>query len=1037
MKAVHPNTGKPISIIKTETQVTKTNRTLLWHTHTLVDSPRWNRWSVIVTDPKSLISQPKPEIAFIYTLANEEERLLWSKWLETATNETLIVITPKLMTQFRLNAEYIESLLSTSEFELRYPFLSVLTDTAPIDRWIANIAALMRFHKIVSPFEMPESTFKNIQKIDPTEKAENVVPAIYLIQQYFKSPNAKRQQEINYVLDQNIKCSYIDKIILLNEQSYALPKSDKIEQVIINKRLTYLDVMRYIKNSVPKDTYVVFSNSDIYMDETLCALYSLHMEKKFISLLRYDVVPGQEAKIYGPRPDSQDTWIVSASSIDFEPTEQDFDFTFGIPGCDNAINVSMLRNKFIVINPSLTMRSYHVHNSNVRTYVKSDVVDKPVFLYLTPTAIQEYNPITALTKYKVKSWTRKPLQSFTRQIKYVDKVTADTICNMMRRSSDYEYDVESANTFNQGLQEHDDILYKFTDAFTMPSGLVADYSNLYVGKHSAWTTEWTKASLTVLTNTVEVPNLCAPFFPPELSKSAALWALHYLPKVLAIKQHTTENLEFVIPNHTDTQRFLQLLKWAKHEEIKMVPYMEDSQYYSKNVYSLSPLSTKEVTAESITLLRTKLPEKKENENPVVVIVVERNSSSIFTTAWAHELIKNVFTRGQWETHVVDADSQTEKRLNLLMQADLLIAPANSEWEALEWSWLLKPGSSVIELMEDTSPRGDHIHLAGAALLNYILVGVKREPVPYQRQHAIEDIKKSCEQHVFQETYKAQVPRNSIPTIILPAGKALTGFHEHAGDTFREMVKIWGQRNYCKVEYRDDTPYVWWDEIGEILLYDRPTLRWFQSSPPSYKLALYGNAFQENPTKRDRKWSFWGRSPAAIEKAAIMNTKTFNSRKFKSVFLGRIENGVQKAHRTTQNWSSVIELFSMPIDSTGGPYKYTQEEYLTHLSNSKFGLCLPGFGPKCNREIEYLAMGTVPIITPGVDFTNYQVPPIKDVHYFVAKTPEDVKTIVETTSPEKWTMMSIAGRGWWQRYASAEGLFRLTWGIINDAVLHSP
>ena len=77
------------------------------------------------------------------------------------------------------------------------------------------------------------------------------------------------------------------------------------------------------------------------------------------------------------------------------------------------------------------------------------------------------------------------------------------------------------------------------------------------------------------------------------------------------------------------------------------------------------------------------------------------------------------------------------------------------------------------------------------------------------------------------------------------------------------------------------------------------------------------------------------------------------------------------------------------------------------------------------------MGTVPIIIPGVDFTNYHVPPIKDLHYFVANSPEQVTYIIENTPAERWQAMSISGRAWWQRYASAEGLFRLTWGIIND------
>jgi hypothetical protein len=894
----------------------------------------------------------------------------------------------------------------------------------------------MRFHKLVSPYEINTKLQNKFQVVNISQdaNAELTVPPVYLIQQYFESPTQKRQQELDQVLKENIKCDYVDKIILLNEKKYNLPKSDKIEQIVIGKRLTYLDVMKHIKNSVPRDVYVIFSNSDIYFDSTLCALYSLEMEKKFLSLLRYDVEPNGESKLFGPRPDSQDAWILWSSSVDFEPSEDDFDFSFGISGCDNAVNVSMLRKRFIVANPALTIKTYHVHNSNVRTYVRSAVVDKPVFLYLTPTAIQEYNPASDLTSYTVKSWKRNPPRSFTRQIKYVDKITSQTICNMLSKCSDYDFGVDSANTYNMGLEPCDNVLYKFNDAYALPTGLVCNNKDLFLGTHPKWKVDWTKATVTVLTNTIEIPEFIAAPFPSTHAKSTALWFLHYLPKVLTIRKHLDKKPEFLCPDHPDLNKALSLLRWPELGEVKMSPYMEDIQIHSPTVYCLSPNSSSEVTAESIASLRSLLPTVKPNPIPKVVIAVERDPTAIFTAAWANELIKNVFTRGSWDPVILDFDTPTEKRLQSIMEADLFIAPSVSEWEALRWAWLQKPATAVIELMEDTKPVGEHIHLAGAANLNYILVGVKREPLPYQRQHALEDIQKCCEQHVFQSTYKAQVPQSQIPKLILPSGKALTNLHAHVGDTFREMVTIWEQRGYCTVEKCDDTPFVWWGQIGDILLYDRPTLRWFQSSTPSYKLALYGNQLPEKPTKLDSTWSFWPRSPKAVENASVLSTNSYEARKTDSIFIGRIENGVQKEKRTTHDWSKAITLFHMPIDSTGGPYKYSQAQYLQELSNAKFGLALPGFGPKCNREIEYFAMGTVPIITPGVDMTHYKVPPQENLHYFTANSPEEVKQIVQSTSSEKWAEMSIAGRAWWRKYASAEGLFRLTWGIINESII---
>jgi hypothetical protein len=1035
MQAVHPKTGKPIKIMRTETNLTKTNRTLLWHAPTLQPSPRWHRWSILVTDPQSLKTQPKPEIVFIYEIKSDEDKQTWYNWVKTATNETLIIASKEALEALRLNVTENESMLATSELAYRYPFLPALKDSDPLEQWVAVIATLMRFHRLVGTYPMINTTFQGIIKtIGPSSNADDVVPPIYLIQQYFEPKNApSRVREIKQVLEKNIACDYIDKIILLNEVHFkSISASPKVEQVVIGKRLRYYDVLKYVKEKLTQEVYVVFANSDIYLDNTICALYSIDMTKKFLALLRYeDDGSAKEPKLFGPRPDSQDTWILNSTSLDFEPTESDFGFPFGISGCDNAISLEMFKKRFVVANPCLTIKTYHVHNSNIRTYNKIDVIDKPFFLYLDPTAIQEYALVNDISKHRVSDWSQPKRRPFARPIKYVDQNTAATICNMMSRESNYDFGVDSANTYNAGLHDEDARLYKFEgDVFTMPSGVVCTRKELYVGTHPTWKDEWMKANLTVLTNTVHVPELCAVYFPPPLTNSAAKWVLHYLPYVLQVRKHLPQESkpEFIFPNHPDTQRFLQCIKWPEKGEVKMVPYMDDSQLFSQTVYSLTPTANQDVTAENVEILRSLIPPQAQepNETPVVVIAVDRKDDSIFTRPWAAEVVSNLFSRGSWTTHIVDADMKTEQRMNLLMRADILIAASTCEWEALDWSWLLQKGKTVMELMQDTKPRGDHIHLAGAANLNYILLGVKREPVPYQRQHALEDINKALKAHVFTESLKAEVPKDKLPTIVLPIDPT------HAGDTFREMVTIWESRNYVKVERRKDTPFVWWGPIGDTLLYDRPTMKWLQESQPSYKLALYGNSFPENPKAVDCLWSFWPRSPKALEKASLEQAKSYNDRTTKSIFLGRIENGVQRERRTAQDWSNSVSLFHMPIDSSGGPYKYTQEEYLKEISNARFGLCLPGFGPKCNREIEYFALGTVLIVTPGVDITRYAVPPTKGTHYFFAETPEQVQKIVNDTSPERWMEMSIACRSWWRRNASAEGMFRLTWGLINSA-----
>jgi hypothetical protein len=238
-----------------------------------------------------------------------------------------------------------KSILVLDQINNQYTHLEPLSKTASTEQWVLKIAQLMRFHTLLSHTQI--DNFKTtpftgtIKLIEKTASPETTLPQIFLVQQYFVHSNTKRAKEIRNTLQQNIDCKFIDKIILLNEKIYDLPKTDKIQQVNIGKRLLYQDVLKYAKDHLPQNSFLVFSNSDIYLDETLKYLYSIDMDKKFLSLLRYDTSSNAPPKLFGPRPDSQDTWILKTSAIDFEPSAEEFGFSFGIPGCDNAINIAM------------------------------------------------------------------------------------------------------------------------------------------------------------------------------------------------------------------------------------------------------------------------------------------------------------------------------------------------------------------------------------------------------------------------------------------------------------------------------------------------------------------------------------------------------------------------------------------------------------------------------------------------------------------------------------------------------------------------
>ena len=267
-------------------------------------------------------------------------------------------------------------------------------------------------------------------------------------------------------------------------------------------------------------------------------------------------------------------------------------------------------------------------------------------------------------------------------------------------------------------------------------------------------------------------------------------------------------------------------------------------------------------------------------------------------------------------------------------------------------------------------------------------------------------------------------------IIKPSNNHPNPKWKHAGDTFRQVIDMWKEAGYVDIEESDSEPgVVWFNKENDILLYDRPTLEWYPNNI-KYNMCLFGNP-QPLPSTNSQKnvpWIFWGRNPKLLEHKS-KNIKSYENRKTESIFIGNIENNIQNKYRESfskDEWKKVIRKFEIIM---GNKHKYTQEEYLDMLNDSLFGLSIRGYGPKCNREIELMAMGVVPLLTEDVDVT-YHDPLIDGLHYFRVKSPADIVNITTKCNKTRWEIMSVACRKWYERNCTVKGSFMTTKRIIN-------
>lgn len=192
-----------------------------------------------------------------------------------------------------------------------------------------------------------------------------------------------RQNEFMFCLEKNLHHPSIKKIVILYEskekQDFLKKLKDledfekKVEVIFIDERPTFEQFFN-LANIFYRDEKIIIANADIHFDNTLDLIYKKQLKNKLIALTRYDRNENGQYQLHDNHcfvTPCQDSWIFHA------PIKSFFcNFKLGILGCDPALAYAALKAKLQVVNPSRTIKTYHVHSSNIRTYTSSDNYDQ-------------------------------------------------------------------------------------------------------------------------------------------------------------------------------------------------------------------------------------------------------------------------------------------------------------------------------------------------------------------------------------------------------------------------------------------------------------------------------------------------------------------------------------------------------------------------------------------------------------------------------------------------------------------------------------
>ena len=1020
MLAQHPKTGKPIRIMRSDASLWRSHKTIVWLQEQDAALP-WDRWDTLVVglDDLTKWKAKGKRLDYVVFTDTDEKTVEWFMNINP-TEYKMIFITRDLVYKVgeaKFRQMKIQNIICLEEIPKLYPYIGSLWDTT-IEDLILQIAALMRCSKLSGIPKKEYSRLEYFKKVNIDIEFIDTQPRqLWFITQYYVPEKGRRAKEIRKCLEMNIQNPLIDKIVLLNEKellsSLPFPKG-KIQESVIGQRLTYEAVLRWINENAPKDTICVFANADIWLDSEMWRdVWMTRLDDVFIALLRWDVQDDEsESKLFGPRSDSQDTWCVLSDSIKSRTWNwPSLAIPFGKAGCDNAITVEMLRQKFLIVNPALSLKTHHYHLSGTRNYDPADVVDKPMFMYVDPNGIHDMEPIFDISKYALKTLE---FAAFPRKLESTQPKVLDTFCKMLERGERFLWKSKDTNTFPAEKVK----VYKYENAFQTPQGLAYSYNKLYIGKEEASKEAWAHSKLSSITPAYSVEKSFAVPWRADEVKTQEGYALYYLSKILMMREQYG-NGEFWAPSRGMIS-VLEAFDW-KAAELPVIPHSDASQIWCKEIYQYPWTTKQEIHREEIQALRNALKfgwTSKKTEEKYVVIIDGVRITSEMVHSW-----EKIYSDKEF-TVIFEGRTSADRCIEKLQGAAGLIFFGGSNTVS-RWGfcWALPEDAVMIEVQNEMDPNGEAVHVAAACKLSHFYCSVPK---------ATDKVTQELIQKVVVDTLNSlgtKTKELSLPILRVPR-KNLTGFFSHAGDSCREMVRLWGEKGFVQVVEDPKAVQMWLGEVGDVLLYDRPTLDWLFAAPQdeqTWKLALFGNPKPASSGGKALPWFFWPRRPTLVEE--IVQKGISKERKRKCVFYGKIENKVQEKRRTKLSWQNICDDFIL-VNGESTPYALTHQEYLERLGTSKFGLCLAGFGKKCHREVECMAMGCVPVVSGEVDMENYANPPVENLHYLRGDTPEELQEKMKNITEEEWVRMSEACQTWWKENASVEGSWNLTKKLIE-------
>lgn len=718
--------------------ITHDLRTLVW-LQNQSSAINWSKWDCIVTSIESYnywseLNTHIVGMVITEVHADNTDDFI-DKLYEISKSISMILLSQNIL-DLKSNdfwSDNFDNILNLDNIIDTYPFINKQWDNTVSDA-VCIFGMLCRYDRIID-CKVTDGRISSLTKNMSFEY--DIIPnEIWLVTQFYKHTNKRRYGEIKSCLVNNLLCPYIDKIVLINEKDYSdeynklFCNTEKILQVVTGNRLLYSDFLVYVRDVIPNNVYVILSNADMYFDDTITELWKIDMNNKMLCLLRWNVDIHGHSTLFGPRADSQDSWICLSNTIKSKNIDYSlFNYHLGMPGCDNAFAGHILKHKILISNPSMSIKSYHLHNSNIRNYNTSSTIKANVYINLAPTYILDIKQTDVPSYLKPDMITN---ESIAFEIRSSSELHAISFCDTLEKEGRYSWKPNTVNHYFESTMS----IHKWKNAFVTPNGLVYDFNNVYKGKHSdnPVYNYWIDTHTDIWTPLHKCDKMLAlPFRSSNIFNNINTYILYYFSRYIRLHK-LYSNLSFWLP--FEYKKYIK--QWFNLNDIidkYSVEYDTRMGCWANEVVGLLPgPSSIELGVEDIRELRSQYPSWVEYPNrKVCAVFVDSTMTKEFIENRLVKCINNIDS--EWIIHYIydvndvnDLNDLTS--LNNMMSGIMMCIFIGTKQNESLWSklWCLPKKCCIIEYQYDTTFYGDFQHIAHISELKSWIIPITNKDI---------------------------------------------------------------------------------------------------------------------------------------------------------------------------------------------------------------------------------------------------------------------------------------------------------------------